>query len=142
MKKIEKYEPLVFMFFGVFHLHRIWGLIDRKHYADFWIGVMEQKGFLYFLIMGILAILCIGGIMIFLKNLHHNFWWRWIYVLCGGYILFDLFAIATGLGFWHQLILNMYDISSPYWNIIWSSFIVIGALSLLLGIRLMIERKR
>lgn len=28
MKKIEKYEPLIFLFFGIFHLYRIWGLID------------------------------------------------------------------------------------------------------------------
>jgi len=73
MKKIEKFEPLIFIFFGIFHLHRIWGLIDRKSYADFWIGVMEQKNFFYFLLMGILSALCIWGIKIFLKNLHHNF---------------------------------------------------------------------
>lgn len=139
MKKIEKFEPLIFIFFGIFHLHRIWGLVDRKSYADFWIGVMEQKNFIYFMLMGILAALCIWGIKIFLKNLHHNFWWRWIYVLCGGYLLFDLFAVAAGLDFWHKLILNMYDVSAPYWNVLWLSFILIGAFSLMLGSKLMIE---
>ena len=34
-EKIEKFEPWFFMFFGVFHFHRIWGLLDRKSYADF-----------------------------------------------------------------------------------------------------------
>ena len=43
MKKIEKVEPMIFMFFGIFHLHRIWGLIDRESYADFWLGIMEKK---------------------------------------------------------------------------------------------------
>lgn len=32
------------MFFGLFHLHRIWGLVDRNSYADFWIGVLESRG--------------------------------------------------------------------------------------------------
>ena len=67
MKKIEIFEPWVFIFFGAFHLHRIWGLFDRKSYADFWIGVMEHKNWFYFLLMGILAILCILGIKTFLK---------------------------------------------------------------------------
>ena len=61
----------------------------------------------------------IFGIKTFLKNLHHNYWWRWIYIFGGSYVLFDLFAIATGLEFWHKLILQMYDISASYWNILW-----------------------
>ena len=59
MKKIYSYEPLFFIFFGIFHLHRIWGLVDRESYAAFWLNVMENKGIFYFLLMGILAILCI-----------------------------------------------------------------------------------
>lgn len=142
MKKTEKFEPLIFIFFGIFHLHRIWGLIDRKAYADFWLGVMEQKSFFYFLLMGILSLLCVWGIWIFFENLHRSFGWRWIYVLCGGYLLFDLFAVATGLGFWRELILNMYDVSAPYWNVLWSSFVILGAFSLILGFKLMIKSKR
>nr|WP_296441763.1 hypothetical protein [uncultured Acetatifactor sp.] len=38
-QKILGWE-LYFLVFGLFHLHRIWGLIDRNLYADFWIGVM------------------------------------------------------------------------------------------------------
>ncbi len=56
--------------------------------------------------------------------------------------LFDLFAIATGLEYWHRLILNMYDVSVSYWNLLWGSFIVIGAFSFILGLKLMIENKR
>lgn len=44
MKKIELFEPWFFIFFGIFHLHRIWGIIDRKAYTEFWIGVMNEKG--------------------------------------------------------------------------------------------------
>lgn len=32
MKKIYSYEPWFFIFFGLFHLHRIWGLADRDSY--------------------------------------------------------------------------------------------------------------
>ena len=142
MKKIEKTEPWIFIFFGSFHLHRIWGLIDRKAYADFWVGVMEQKGLFYFLLMGVLAGLCMVGIRIFLKNIHCNFWWRWVYLLGGGYVLFDLLAIAAGFEFWHRLILKMYDISASYWTELWLLFILTGIFSLGLGIKLLIESNK
>ena len=72
MNKIERFELLIFIVFRIFHLHKIWGLTDRKSYAAFWIEIMEQKDFSYYLLSGILAALCIWGICIFLKNLHHN----------------------------------------------------------------------
>ena len=138
MKKIETFEPWIFLFFGAFHFHRIWGLFDRESYANFWIATMERKGGFYFLLMGILTILCVLGIMVFLKNLRHNYWWRWIYVFGGGYVLFDLFAIVTGWEFWHQLILKMYDVNVPYWNLLWLLFILMGGAVFLLGTKLLI----
>ena len=141
-KKILVWEPFFFMFFGVFHLHRIWGLIDRVSYADFWMGVMESKVIVYFGTMIILAVLCVLGIITFLKNLHNNYWWRWIYIFGGSYILFDLFAIAVGLDFWNNLLLIMYDVNSPYWNIIWSFFVMLGAFVFVLGIKLLLKRKK
>lgn len=140
--RIHFYEPWFFIFFGVFHLHIIWGLIDRKSYADFWIGVLQEKGLIYYSLMALLSILCILGIITLLKDLKHNFWWRWIYLFGGGYLLFDLFAIATGIRFWHDLLMKMFDISSPYWNTIWSAFILLGAAAFTLGICLLLKRKR
>ena len=64
-KKILAFEPWFFIFFGLFHLHRIWGLIDRDAYAEFWTGVLENKGLFYVVLMGILAILCVLGIITF-----------------------------------------------------------------------------
>lgn len=133
MKKICNYEPWFFIFFGIFHLHRIWGLVDRDSYAEFWINVMESKGIFYFALMGILAVLCVLGIVTFFRNLHHNYWWRWIYIFGGSYVLFDLFAIATGLIFWQELIMAMYDVNAWYWNLLWSGFIAIGAVVFALG---------
>lgn len=142
MKTIKTYEPWFFLFFGVFHLHRIWGLIDRESYSDFWIGILEQKGLLYYSIMCVLAGLCILGVITFFKNIHNNYWWRWIYFFGGSYVLFDLFAIATGLDFWNELLMKMFDTSASYWNMLWSGFILMGGAVFALGISLLIERKK
>lgn len=142
MRKIIIYEPYFFLFFGVFHLHRIWGLVDTKSYSDFWIEVLEGKGILYFVLMISLCVLCILGIITFFRNIHHNYWWRGIYLIGGSYLLFDLFAIAVDLIFWRELILKMYDITSKYWNVIWSVFILLGGMSFWLGIKLILEYKR
>lgn len=133
MKKIYSFEPCFFLFFGLFHLHRIWGLIDRQAYAAFWIGVMEKRGIFYFLLMGILAVLCVLGMVTFFANLRRNYWWRWIYIFGGGYLLFDLFAITTGLRFWHELILAMFDVTASYWNLLWGGFVVLGGGVFVLG---------
>lgn len=140
MRKIYFYEPWFFILFGIFHLHRVWGLIDRESYASFWLGVLEEKGLFYYSLMGILAIFCVLGIITFFKNMRQNYWWRWIYIFGGGYVLFDLFAIATGLSFWHDLLLMMFDTTAPYWNIVWSGFIMLGGAVFVLGIFLQIER--
>lgn len=118
------------------------GLIDRNSYASFWIGILENKGLFYFILSGILIILCILGIITFFRNLHNNYWWRWIYLFGGSYLLFDLFAIATGLEFWNKLLLWMFDVNSIYWNFIWSFFILLGAFVFVLGIKLLIQRKK
>ena len=140
-KKIYSWEPWFFIFFGLFHLHRIWALIDREGYASFWLGIMENKGVPYFVIMGILALLCVLGIVTFLRNLHYNYWWRWIYLGGGGYVLFDLFAIATDMKFWHKLLLIMFDTASPYWNAVWIFFILLGGFVFLLGIFLLVKKR-
>ena len=142
MKRIYVWEPWFFIFFGVFHMHRIWALIDRVSYAAFWTGIMEKRGALYFLIMGLLAGLCILGIAVFIRERRTNYIWRWIYVFGGAYLLFDLFAIAAGLEMWRILLAAMFDTTSVYWNLIWSSFILLGCAVFILGIRLMALRRK
>lgn len=140
-KKVSAWEPWFFMVFGLFHLHRIWALIDRNSYAGFWINVLESRGLLYFILMGILSFLCVLGIITFARNRRNNYWWRWIYLFGGVYLLFDLFAIAIGLEFWNKLLLWMFDVTSAYWNAVWLFFILLGGLSFLLGVKLLIQRK-
>ena len=141
-KKIYLWEPWFFIFFGIFHLHRIWGLADRNSYAEFWLGILENKGAIYFILMGVLASLCILGIVTFIKNRNNNSWWRWIYIFGGTYVIFDLFAIAVELKFWNNLLMMMFDVNSPYWNIIWSFFILLGGFLFMLGIVLFRQRKQ
>ncbi len=142
MKRIYAWEPWFFVFFGLFHMHRIWALVDRASYAAFWIGVMESKGALYYLIMGLLAGLCILGIAAFLRERGANYLWRWIYVFGGAYLLFDLFAVAAGLELWRKLLAAMFDTSSPYWIPVWLFFILLGAAVFALGVRLMALRRK
>ncbi len=135
-------EPFIFMFFGLLHIHRIWGLIDRAGYADFWLSLMEGKGWFYFVLMGIMAALCVSGIVLFIKNRGHNYWWRWFYIFGGGYVIFDLFAIYVELDIWKKLLSAMFDTSAPYWNILWGGFITLGLVSFGIGISLIIKRVR
>lgn len=142
MKRIAAFEPWFFLFFGLFHLHRIWALVDRSAYADFWMGVMVEKGAFYCILMSLLTILCLMGIGIFIKNRRQNFWWRWIYLLGGGYLLFDLFAIATGLNFWQAVLRSMFDTTAPYWNMLWVGFVLLGAVTFILGLVLLKKRNK
>ncbi len=142
MKKIYLWEPWFFLFFGLFHMHRIWALVDRESYASFWMRILNNKGLLYFLIMGVLGFLCIIGIITFIKNRKQNYWWRWIYVFGGIYVLFDLFAIAIGIKFWSQLLQWMFDTSSVYWNVCWSFFIALGGSVFALGLYLLKKQRK
>ncbi|MBR5973712.1 MAG: hypothetical protein IK020_00845 [Clostridiales bacterium] len=137
MKKIYAWEPWFFLFFGVFHMHRIWALVARESYASFWMGIMEEKGAFYFILMGILALLCVVGIITFVRERKNNYWWRWIYLCGGAYVLFDLFAIATGMAFWQDILNKMFDTKSSYWNLIWGFFILLGTAVFALGIKLL-----
>ena len=143
MKTVKPYEPWFFIFFGFFHLHRVWGLVNRKAYSEFWIQAMVQKGAIYYVLMGLLAIPCIMGIATFIRYPHDRYWWRWMYLFGGGYVLFDLVMIATEQLFWRRLILQMFDITAPYWNALWLTFVILGAASLTLGVVLLLQyRKR
>ena len=92
--------------------------------------------------MGILAGLCILGIITFFRERKSNYVWRWIYFLGGAYLLFDLFAIAAGLPFWQNLLERMFDPNTRYWNAVWMFFILLGGFALALGITLLRKRQR
>ncbi|WP_304966426.1 hypothetical protein, partial [Paramuribaculum intestinale] len=59
------------------------------------ISILERKGVLYYFLMVVLLALCVLGVGVFFKNRHKNYWWRWIYLFGGSYLLFDLLAIVV-----------------------------------------------
>ena len=132
-------EPIFFIFFGLLHLHRIWAFIDRDSYSGFWRPLIETRDWFYFTLMGIMAALCIAGIVLFVRDKGKTGWWRWVYIFGGGYLLFDLFAIFVGLSFWKNLLYWMFDVVNPVWNILWGTFVVLGLVSFIIGIILGIQ---
>ena len=49
----------------------------------------------------------------------------------------NLVAIAIELKVWNDLLLFMFDVNSPYWNIVWGFFIALGAFAFCLGMKLL-----
>jgi len=132
--KIIWFEPIVFLFFGLLHLYRIWAFIDRSSYSDYWLSLMDNRGWFYFVLMGIMSFLCVAGIVLFIRNKGRNYWWRWFYIFGGGYVLFDLFAILVGLDIWKNILYKMFDVTSQYWNMLWGAFIGFGLILFVIGI--------
>lgn len=89
-----------------------------------------------------LLLLCISGIAVFVKNIGQNYWWRWVCIFGGGYVLFDVIAVLLGVTWWNDLLLFMSDINNSFWNIIWGGFVLIGILSFSLGVYLLYVRKQ
>ena len=137
-RKIFWIEPLFFLLFGMFHLHRLWALMDGPAYADFWLGVLEERGATYFGLMGVLVLLCVAGLSVFFRT--RRPWWRWLYLLGGGYVLFDLAAIAAGWEVWDSLLRWMFDVDNSAWNWLWGGFSGLGLLSLLFGFYLLYQK--
>ena len=52
---------------------------------------------------------------------------RGAYLLGGGYVLFDLLAIAAELLFWHRLLVAMFDTAAWYWSGLWGVFAALDA---------------
>ena len=141
MQEIRPFEPWFFILFGLYHLHRVWGLLDRESYAAFWLGVLTERGAFYWALMAALGGLCLWALVLFFRRFRERRWWRWAYLLGGGYVLFDLFAIAAELPFWHRLLAAMFDTAAWYWNGLWGAFAALGAACLLLGIFLLRRRR-
>ena len=137
-RKIFWIEPLFFLLFGVFHLHRLWALMDKSAYVAFWLGVLEERGATYLGLMRVLVLLCAAGLSVFFRT--RRPWWRWLYLLGGGYVLFDLAAIAAGWEVWDSLLRWMFDVDNPAWNWLWGGFSGLGLLSLLFGFYLLYQK--
>ena len=141
MREVRPFEPWFFILFGLFHLHRVWGLLDRESYAAFWLGVLTERGVFYWTLMAALGGMCLLALALFFRCFRERCWWRWVYLFGGGYVLFDLFAIVAELSFWQRLLAAMFDTAAWYWNWLWGAFAALGAACLLFGISLLRRRR-
>ena len=66
---------------------------------------------------------------------------RGAYLLGGGYVLFDLLAIAAELLFWYRQLVAMFDTAAWYWSGLWGVFAALDAACLPLGIFLLRRRR-
>ena len=80
----------------------------------------------------------VGALSFLLFCLHRG---RGAYLLGGGYVLFDLLAIAAELLFWHRLLVAMFDTAAWYWSGLWGVFSALDAACLPLGIFLLRRRR-
>jgi hypothetical protein len=129
-------ESLVFLFFGLFHIHRIWAFIDSKAYNNFWLGVLDNRGPSFFFLGVLLMILSIVVILYFLKNYKDKKWWRWIYLFGGIYVLFDSILNLLNNNFMINVVIKMYTIAQPYYYILWGLFILLGLVCIIICIYL------
>jgi len=128
-----KLESLVFLFFGLFHIHRIWAFIDSKSYNKFWLNILENRG-PFFLILGFsLLIMSIIVILYFIVNFKDKKWWRWIYLFGGIYLVIDNVLNLFNNNFINNIVIKMYTMKQPYYSILWGLFIILGITCLIIS---------
>ena len=118
---IYKIESLFFMFFGAFHLHRIWAFVDPKAYSLFWLSLSNNKNIFTYLLGILIFLLFVFAILTFLLNLKMIRWWRWIYLFGGTYIFFDSLLNLLNVKFMLNLVTFMFTAPVPQYYFIWGS---------------------
>ncbi|MDD6268663.1 MAG: hypothetical protein PUA84_01210 [Oscillospiraceae bacterium] len=139
MKSIQLFEPWFFIAFGVFQLHRIWGLIDEQAYIDFWLNTVGQNSMVYYFIIGILEILCIMGIITFFRNIRRNYRWRMLYFAGAALILADLSAISAGSVMGRFLLSAMFGVNYICRRSLLMLLLAAGTFSFILGTDLLVR---
>jgi hypothetical protein len=132
---VNKYrlESLFFLFFGLFHIHRIWAFIDAKAYNDFWLNMLNNRNIFFYIFGVILIILTLAVIIYFLKHYKEKKWWRWIYLFGGGYVLIDCILNLFKNNFIINIVIKMYTLGQPYYNIVWGFFILLGIICIIIS---------
>ena len=128
-----KFEALFFFLFGLFHLHRIWAFIDSKSYNEFWLRLLEKREISFFILGILLIIVTIVIILYFIKSFKERKWWRWIYLFGGLYLFIDSILNMLNNNFMKNIVIKMYTIQQPYYNILWGFFIVLGIICVVIS---------
>lgn len=126
-------EAILFLFFGMFHIHRIWAFIDPEAYSKFWLGLVSTQGKEYYALGIILVGMSISLIILFVLNIKRLFWWRWFYLIGGLYVLIDVCLNLLEVDFMQRAIVWLFTVEGVLWYIIWGNFVLLGLLSLFLS---------
>ena len=126
-------ESLFFLFFGLFHIHRIWAFINAKAYNNFWLNISRNRNTFFYLLGIILIILTFVVIIYFIKYFKERKWWRWIYLFGGTYLLIDSILNLLNNNFMNNIVIKMYTLRQPYYKILWGSFIILGIISIIIS---------
>jgi uncharacterized membrane protein len=129
----NKIESLFFLFFGLFHIHRIWAFIDSKTYNTFWLNILDSRGAFLFILGSLLLIMSIIVILYFIKNFKDKKWWRWIYLFGGIYLVMDTVLNLLNNNFIKNVVIKMYTVEQPYYSILWGLFIVLGIICIIIS---------
>jgi hypothetical protein len=128
-----KLESLFFLFFGLFHIHRIWAFIDSNSYNKFWLELLANRGTSFFILGLLLFILTITVIIYFIKNFKNRKWWRWIYLFGGIYVIIDIILNLFNNNFIKNIVIKMYTLEQPYYSILWGLFITLGIVCIIIS---------
>jgi hypothetical protein len=132
MKKY-KFESLFFFFCGLFHLHRIWAFIDSKSYNEFWLNFLEKRDAAFFISCVLFIAVTVVVIFYFIRNYKERKWWRWIYLFGGAYLFMDSVLNLFDNYFIKTIIIQMYTLEQPYYNILWGIFVILGITCIAIG---------
>ena len=128
-----KMESLFFLFFGLFHIHRIWAFIDSNSYNNFWLKLLENRGVSFYILGFLLLLLAVIVIIYFAKNHKNKKWWRWIYLFGGIYVFIDSLLNILNNNFIKNIVVKMYTITQPFYSILWVAFIILGIICIIIS---------
>jgi uncharacterized membrane protein len=126
-------ESLIFLFFGLFHIHRIWTFVDSKSYNKFWLNILESRGLFLFILGILLFVISIIVILYFIKNYRSKKWWRWIYLFGGIYLIMDTVLNLFNNHFIKNVVIKMYTLKQPYYSVLWGLFIILGIICIIIS---------
>jgi hypothetical protein len=128
-----KLEALFFFIFGLFHIHRIWAFIDSQSYNEFWLNFLEKRDVLFFILGILFIVITIVVILYFIKSYKEKKWWRWVYLFGGVYLFIDIILNLLNNNFIKNIVIKMYTLEQPYYNILWGLFIALGVICIVIG---------
>lgn len=139
---VRKMEPVLFALYGLVNTSALWAFFSRSAFAGFWVHQMRVRSPFYCIYLVVMGLAGLWGIGIWLRDLGHNYWWRWLFLPAGIVAAFNAVAGLLRLWWWQALLLVLYDTTSPLWLFVWGALCVFGVLCLLLAVYLLRRRKR